>query len=219
MSAREFHVIASSGHAGTKWLATVLNERPEWVWTHEELNRSSGLDWTKAELLAPGAPEFAAYWTSIEIGLMWHNVGDSNSWSPHLLPAVHAIRPIDRVLYLHRGEEEQAAALAFSPVLRKAREYWPPAVWRKVRCLAELSPYGHPPIHEISREEAIALMVAAGAFMPDWLRAHGLTVEEVWLEELTTLPAYLARLAPELERDEIVRWQGTVINHKERVYG
>lgn len=181
-----FQVIASMGHCATTWLAGVLDLVPGQNWTHEARRTVTGMSWQEAYDYPPDSPALDSYWHSIRARMMEHDiVGDSNSWPPELLPAVNAVMPIDRVIYMTRDPEAQLHSIVTtSPVWSKTPLH--PIAARRLDLFAELT--GELP--------TVELMVAMNEFFPDWLRGHGLTVDVYSMETLTTNTAALRRLAP-----------------------
>lgn len=200
----KFQVIAGSGHCGTMWLSRVLGSSPGQSWRHEMRSAVTGLPWYELDLCAPNDPVFDRYWDHQQEGLIGFNdiIGDSNSWTPHLLPNVNEVIPVDRVIYLTRDKEAQLRSLATHSTW--AREHLPEAAQQRLEIYAEISglPYG------------LELLVEANDFMPDWLRGAGLRVDVYSLEELTSDADRLRALAVGLDDEELRRWQANKINSK-----
>lgn len=209
-----FSVIASSGHAGTKWLAAVLNSQKDVIWHHHLREQMTGKGWEKLDLISPRAPIFERYWERIRSELNVTDVGDSNSWPPHSLPAVNSVQHIDRVIYMTRnGIQQLHSLMTTSPALSK--NIHPPVAMVKFEALYDAMPEKpDKPFDEWSNFEHLCLMVAANNFMPDWLRDKGLVVDVYSLEDLTTELDMLRELAPGLDEYDLNRWQQTDINRK-----
>jgi hypothetical protein len=171
-----FQAIAGSGHCGTMWLAQVLNCVPGQWWGHEIRTKATVLSWPAADAYPPDSEVFDYYWKVIrqEMG-RYAVVGDSNSWSPELLPAVNKVIPIERVIYLTRDKESQLYSL-----LHKSPVWSNPPYSGVAQKRLEL--YGR----IAGRPLDVGLLVDANDFMPDWLRQQGLTVDVYSLESLTT---------------------------------
>ena len=197
-----FEVIAGSGHCGTMWLSQVLDGIPGRNWFHEKKTDIVSMPWYVADLNAPDSPLFEHYWTYAQSWLDAGHFGDSNSWPPEMLPAVHDVMPIDRVIYLTRDKADQLHSLTTkSPVWSKA--LYTVAATRRLDLYAEIS----------GMEKDVSLLVEANDFMPGWLRDNGLYVEVYSLEELTTDIRPLRELAPLAEAD-LLAWQNKKINQK-----
>lgn len=207
----KFLVIAGSGHCGTKWLATVLNERPEEVWYHELRSQITKLSWDQLDLYYPNDPIFGRYWAFITKQRL--SVGDANSWPPHILPHVNSIYHIDLVYYLVRNEIQQLYSLMnYSPVINLPD--WSGVLYKKLERLYQLYPNPNKSFDEMSRFEKLCLMVAANHFMPDYLRARNLEVIKLSLDELVSDPLSVKRLVPEFSLGQIEKLQNTDINNK-----
>lgn len=208
-----FEVIAGSGHCGTKWLATVLDQRPTSKWLHHYRGAVTGLSWENLDGLLPDNDIFKTYWNNIRGLLNDVDLGDSNSWPPYLLPEVNSVEPISRVIYLTRNGVQQLNSLATeSPSL--SSDPLPPPALTKLRRLYDIWPDKVKAFDEMTRWERLCLTVAANDWMPPWLRENGLYVEAYSLGDLTSDWRVLHELAPELSEDEIAHWQGQDINRK-----
>jgi hypothetical protein len=214
---KDFKVIAGSGHCGTTWLAHVLDTRTDEVWYHDlrsEMVHILSAPWTFLDLKQPDDMFFENYWRWIAGELVQQNVGDSNSWPPHLLPAVNKRMPIKQVIYLTRNGVQQLNSLATkSPPLSK--NPLPKAAEIKLRKLRELAPQvPDKPWDQWARFEKLCLMVLANDFMPDWLRNQGFVVDVYSLNTLTEDVEALSELVPHLSEEELVECQKTDINRK-----
>ncbi len=210
----EFSVIASSGHAGTSWLATVLDDQPDTTWYQHFREEMTDKPWEVLDLLSPDDGIFNNYWRWIRGELNLGDVGDANSWPPHLLLAVNEVVPIDRVIYLTRNGVQQLNSLTTtSPALK--RDPLPEAAEAKLAALYDIAPFvPDKPYGQWTRFGHLCLMVAANEFMPTYLRLHGLTVDVYSLEELTTNLDTLRELAPGLDDATLEKWQKKDINRK-----
>ena len=206
-----FDVIAGSGHCGSKWLSNVLDSQPGVSFYHHFRETMTGKPWEVLDTRQPNDPIFHQYWRWMRGELGCGDVGDANSWPPHLLLEVNAVQPIGRVIYLTRNKLKQLYSLfTTSPSLQ--REPMPPAAEIKLRTLSEIGDYGS--IDDWPRFDMICLMVAANDFMPVWLRSNGLTVDVYSLEELTADLDKLRELAPLLDDARLEKWQRTDVNKK-----
>jgi hypothetical protein len=184
----------------------------------------TGRSWERLDLHPPDHELYDQYWRWIRGDLDLGNVGDANSWPPHLLPAVNKVQPIDRVIYLTRNGVQQLHSLSTaSPTLKrdplpKVAEVKLKALWDIAWDLAEVykqvlewpeKPYG-----DWTRFEKLCLMIAANAFMPGHLHGQGLKIEAYNLEWLVNDIDTLAEHAPELDKKTLKEWQKTDINRK-----
>lgn len=209
-----FSIVASSGHAGTKWLATVLNERPDVTWYHHAREKVIGQQWNRLDLLSPNDEVFTPYWRWLKGELVKGDVGDANSWPPHMIPAVNEYFSIDKVIYLTRNKVQQLHSLLnTSPVLR--RDPMLKVTEMKCQSLYDIMPdKPDKPYEGWSRLEKLCLMVAANDFMPYYLHGIGLDVSVYDLDDLLENSELLSELAPELDEEVLVEWQGRDINRK-----
>ena len=206
-----FSVIASSGHCGTKWLAAVLDSQPGSTWYHHFRHEMTNAPWELLDLRHPTDPFFEPYWRWIRGELVHNDVGDANSWPPHLILKVNEHQPIDRIIYLTRnGIQQLNSLLTTSPAFM--RDPMPEAAQVKLRSLGEIGGYGE--IINWPQFAQLCLLVAANYFMPDWLRGRGLNVLVYSLEELTTDVNKLKELAPGLTKKQLKEWQKQDINRK-----
>lgn len=212
-----FNVIAASGHCGTTWLAKVLDSQPGVTWYHHFREEMTGESWEVLDLKSPDDKMYDQYWRWVKGHLMQGDVGDSNSWPPHLLPAVDRKMPIQRVIYLTRNKVQQLNSLiTTSPAYNKGPLHpLSSAAKAKLKILFDIAPeVPKKEFYLMEHYEKLCLMVAANDFMPDWLRQHGLAVDVYSLEELTKDVDVLAQLAPGLDEETLTRWQRKDINRK-----
>ena len=124
-----FVLVAAMGHCGTKWLAEVFDGLPGVSFHHEFRCDMTGWPWHKCfrHELEHGviAKEFDGYWGQVEWELGKHAVvGDSNTWTPYIVPQVHhEALPVRRIFYLVRdGVMTMYSASRHSWVWRRAPE-------------------------------------------------------------------------------------------------
>lgn len=211
---KNFSVIAGSGHCGSTWLASVLDSQLGVTWYHHFREEMTGAPWELLDLRSPGDPFLHQYWRWIRGELHHSDVGDANSWPPHLLPDVNEVHPIRRVIYLTRNGIQQLHSLATtSPAFM--RDPMPKAAQVKLKTLYDIAPkVPSKPYQEWTNFEKLCLMILANGFMPDWLRENGLCVDVYSLEELTNDIDKLRELAPSLDDARLKQWQKTDINRK-----
>jgi hypothetical protein len=209
-----FSVIVSSGHAGTTWLATVLDDQPGESWHQHFREEMTDKPWEVLDLLKPTDKIFDQYWRWMRGEINVGNTGDANSWPPHLILEVNKVLPIDRVVYLTRnGVQQLNSLITTSPALKK--DPLPVAAEDKLLALYKIAPDVPDKLYaEWTRHERLCLMIAANDFMPDYLRGHGLTVDIYNLEDLITDLDTLRELAPGLDDATLEKWQQTDINRK-----
>ena len=210
----KFQVIAGSGHCGTKWLSKVLDLQTDMRWYHHLRFTTTGIPWQIADLRPPDDPVFYRYWRWLGGDLEHNNIGDSNSWPPHMLAQVHKHRHIDKVIYLTRnGIQQLYSLMTESPVLKQ--DPLPVAATEKLLCLYAIMP--NKPKREYgdwNRFDKLCLMIAANKFMPDYLRGQGMIVKEYNLDELVNDPELVKELAPDLSMKTIREVQKVDINRK-----
>lgn len=214
-SAREpmhsFNLIAGNGHCGFKWLAAVMDSQPGVTFHHEYRGEMTGAPWEVLDLRQPDDPFFQQYWRWIRGELRQGDVGDSGSWPPHMLPAVHRVHPIGWLIYLTRnGVQQLNSLMTTSPAFM--RETTPLAAVNRFKILAEIG--GYDLTDDWSIFKKVCLLIAANDFMPDWLKSYGILADVYTLEELTTDVSVLQELAPMVEVDEYENWQKNDINRK-----
>lgn len=213
-----FSVIAGSGHSGSAWLSYVMDSQSGVTWYHHMREEMTGKPWELLDLKAPDDPIFNQYWRWIKGDLGAGNVGDANSWPPHLLPQANEVVPIGQVIYLTRNGVQQLHSLSTtSPAL--CRDLYPrpmpKAAEVKLRALYDIAPEAPDKDYEDwSRFEKLCLMVAANDFMPDWLRANGLIVGVYAFGDLLSGLDALRELAPGLDDGQLKKMQQTDINRK-----
>ena len=209
-----FSVITGSGHCGTTWLATVLNEGTDTTWFHHLREDLLDKPWQELDRYAPGHKTYNRYWSWIESEAQYGSVGDANSWPPYMLPQVNEKYPIDRVIYLTRNGVQQLYSLTTkSPMLSK--DPLPEAAEAKLKALYDIGTSNSAMrLDQATRWEKLCIMVAANDFVPPWLIVQGLPVEVYSLDDLITDTDLLKELAPNLTRTAIKKWQKTDLNRK-----
>ncbi len=209
----KFSVITGSGHCGSKWLATVLGSQSGITWHHHLGYEKIALQWQVADLLAPDNEVYSIYWSQLEHELSSGDVGDANSWPPHLLIEVNKVFPIDHVIYMTRHGVQQLYSIMRSSVMR--RQMFPKGAAVKLRSLYELMPNKpKEPYEEWGRFKQLCLMIAANDFMPAVLRAGGLKVSDYSLDDLILDAKLVKELAPRLTLKKIKELQKADLNRK-----
>lgn len=180
---------------------------------HELRPKATQTAWFKLARKAPGDPVYDGYWTQIRQDLECGAVGDANSWPPWQIPKVAKVQDI-RVLYLVRNGIQQLYSLATCsnvwgtyPLKSLAFNVWLRRLWQAMGCPG-------PEYDKRSRWERLCLLVQANSIMPGRLRAQGLDVKLLRLEDLTGDATRLRALAPGLSRRALRDWQRQDINRK-----
>lgn len=223
----EFWLIASIGHGGTKWLAEVLDSRPDTTATHELKQISSGMAWERAAKYerrnGPGSAKYRPYFDAIT-RVQTPIAADANSWIPWLIPAVHEIQPISRVIYLVRhGVSQLNSLMNYSQTWLTAGlddyilgDYLRPFTKLVLSEISfvEISRENSDDWNKWTREERFCLLWASCGFMPDYLRSKGLKVDVYRLEDLTRQRHILSELLPDADGRTLDTWQRKDINRK-----
>jgi hypothetical protein len=197
------------------WLAHVLDAQIGETWYHDLRGEmTNGTPWPLLDLRKPDDPFFDIYWRWVTGELSHSNMGDSNSWPPHLLPAVNRRMPIKRVIYLTRNGVQQLNSLATeSPPLRQ--DPLTGAAEVKLRTRWEIAPeVPNKPWDQWTNFEKLCLMILANDFMPEWLRSHGFVVDVYSLDVLIKDVEVLKELVPSLSEEDLITYQKTDINRK-----
>ena len=214
-----FSIITGSGHCGTVWLSTVLNEGTDTTWHHHLRDELTDQPWWNLDHLTLENLIYNRYWSWIESEAQHGSVGDANSWPPYMLPAVNERFKIDRIIYLTRNGVQQLHSLTTkSPALSQSP--LPEAAEAKLAALYDAAVHVNKPYSEWTRWERLCLMVAANDFMPLWLAGQGLPVEVCSLDDLIVVKGrhtdtdLLKELAPNLTKTKLKKWQKTDLNRK-----
>lgn len=209
----KFTVIAGSGHCGTKWLATVLNEQKHMTCYHELRQAMVKMAWPAAAKHPPASDIYQDYYRKLMRELAVGEVGDANSWAPFELPLLHQRVLIQQVIYLVRNGIQQLHSLMTQSAVWKKSKLTDYAYNNWLRQFWHISGKPFKPYEEWTRFERLCLLVRANADAPEWLNAHNLPVKVVRLEDLTTDVERLSALVklPEIELEE---WQALDINRK-----
>ncbi len=209
----KFSIITGSGHCGSLWLATMLGSQKDVTWHHHLSYTATNLQWQVADLLSPADKAYDVYWNQIEHELRSGDVGDANSWPPHLLLNVNIVYPIDHVIYMTRNGVSQLYSIMRSSVLR--RQTLPKGAEVKLRSLYDIMPdKPEEPYGEWSRFKKLCLMIAANKFMPDYLRTGGLKVSDYSLDNLILDAKLVKKIAPKLTLKNIKELQKVDLNRK-----
>lgn len=214
----KFWLIAGIEHTASKWLATVLDAQEGWRATHELKQQNSGMPWQEAlryeQRNGAESAQYRSYWTEIQEALSRYEVvGDSNSWVPMMLPAVHAYQPIDRLIYLVRHGISQLHSLATQSAIWRAEPLDSYALNEYLQFYHGLLGEPEPEWESWGRWERLCLLWAGSVAAIDYLKAEGLPVEVHTFEALTQTPG-LQKLLPKMTAARTLYWRRRDINRK-----
>lgn len=186
--------ITGIGHAGTQWLAHVLDRPEQGVrFTHELAYRKTGITWLQRQKMAVekgvAVTTFPKYWAALkETGPRW--IGDSMSWHPIEVVYLAKQGVTDQIVLLVRNGIQQLHSVAYHSTWGNVGgDHW--LYHTYLRRYWELAGSPGKPWEQWATWEKLCLWWATNEFCADWIRDQYKEMFVLRMEDLTRRAALL----------------------------